>query len=38
MKSHYFLEEEICNMGCIINLVAWNEMGQFLKSIHYHKD
>jgi len=27
MKSHYFLEEEIGSMCCIINFVAWNKMG-----------
>jgi len=38
MKSHYFLKEEIGNMSCIINFVAWNKVGHFRKSIHYHKD
>jgi len=38
MKSYHFLEEQICNEGCIINFVAWNKMSDFLKSIHYHKD
>jgi len=36
MESNHILEVKIRNMGCIIGLTTWNEIGHFGERVHYH--